>query len=633
MIRPLDTITLAYTKIRARKVRTAITIIVSGLLFGILMAAVFITSGVLQSVEDFGKEGIGERYIVKTISVGNGGMSEDPFYNPEVVKRVEELHKNRIAEKKSEAKRLGIDYVSELEDPSPITTLQEDGNRKVVNFQSQGNKAVQQAVQEFTKKTSKPFDIRSATKGYDIKAYPELRVIQPADGQLEEMEDGKESIFVEKSEAENKQQSFMDQSENKTLRVIDSSITKPFTTAEFDPNSGSIPVLLPYAQAEKRLGLKPLDPSATKQQKIDRINEVRNRSGELIVDMCYRNSSSQELLGEAMRIDKEIRQKANDKDYQKPTITYTVPDASSCGAIIIKEDLRTTIQKDLDEKRAEFDRKFNGKVEPYQRKLKLQVIGMTPTLSISQSQTSIASAIAMMLSPSIDDYWSLPSELLNKLPADQRPDTIFGDHSKEQSSVFRSNENLVEFNSLESARKFLKDNECVFSCSTGIFSVPFGSSSLIVADVKFWIEQMLYWIVLVASVIAAIILTGMIGRTVADGRRETAVFRAIGARRSDITAIYTTYTLLLAVRIVVFSAVLGVALALVVNWWMSADATTTAQLTFGTTDTSKIFQFFGVESIYTLIIPGCVIAAALFAMIIPLLRNVRRNPIQDMRDE
>jgi hypothetical protein len=66
---------------------------------------------------------------------------------------------------------------------------------------------------------------------------------------------------------------------------------------------------------------------------------------------------------------------------------------------------------------------------------------------------------------------------------------------------------------------------------------------------------------------------------------------------------------------------------------MSPETTSAAQLTFGVTDTSKTFHFFGLNSVYTLIIPVSIIAAALVAMIIPLLRNVRRNPIKDMRDE
>lgn len=631
MIRPLDAITLAYTKLRARKIRTAVTVAISGLLFGVLMATVFITSGILQSVEEFGKSGIGERYIVKTFPMGDGNMQNDPLFNPGVVKRVEELHKARVEAKKAEATRLGIEYSPEIEDPALVAVI-EGETEKSINFQSQGNPAVKQALREYNEKNNKPFDIRDYTKGYDVKSYPELRTVQPATGELRPMEQGKESAIVESTSLQKKQASFQEESESHALRLIDSSITQPFMSAEFDPASGSTPVLLPYSQVERRLGLKPLDSSTTKQQRIERINEVRSRASEITIDMCYRNSASSELLNEAIRIDKEIAQKAKDKDYQKPALVYAIPEATSCGAVSIKEDTRTTSQKQRDDKQAEFDRKFNEKIDPEQYKLELQVVGVTPVVSAGQ-QGSLASAITLMFSPSIDEYWSVPAQLFSKLPAEKRPDVIFGDHSSEQTMNFNRSESLVEFNTLESARKFLKDYECTFTCGKGLLPMPFGSSSLIIADARYWIETILYWIVIGIATIAAIILTGMIGRTVADGRRETAVFRAIGARRSDITTIYTTYTLLLSFRIVVFAIILGLGLAFAVEWWMSAETTSAAQLTFGVTDMSKTFHFFGLNSVYTLVIPASIIAAALVAMIIPLLRNVRRNPIKDMRDE
>ena len=68
-------------------------------------------------------------------------------------------------------------------------------------------------------------------------------------------------------------------------------------------------------------------------------------------------------------------------------------------------------------------------------------------------------------------------------------------------------------------------------------------------------------VALVIAAIAALIMMGMIGRVIGDSRRETAVFRAIGAKRNDIRAIYSTYTFFLSLGIVVATLVIGTAVA------------------------------------------------------------------------
>jgi ABC-type antimicrobial peptide transport system permease subunit len=135
------------------------------------------------------------------------------------------------------------------------------------------------------------------------------------------------------------------------------------------------------------------------------------------------------------------------------------------------------------------------------------------------------------------------------------------------------------------------------------------------------------------SLVAIIILSGMIGRTIADGRKESAVFRAIGARRGDIARIYSTYTLLLSLRIVLFAAFFGIVSALALNMMLWHDATIGAQLAFGASNPKLEFHFIGFGSWYLPIIVAVIIGVGLLAMVIPLLRNSRRSPINDMRDD
>jgi predicted transcriptional regulator len=107
MIRLRDSATLAFTKLRTRRIRLGITVFISSLIFSGLMTASFISNGVFHSVGSFSKEGFGSRYL---ISASANGTALDVFQNKEVIKRVSKLQKAEIAKKKIEAKKLGIMY-------------------------------------------------------------------------------------------------------------------------------------------------------------------------------------------------------------------------------------------------------------------------------------------------------------------------------------------------------------------------------------------------------------------------------------------------------------------------------------------------------------------------------------------
>ena len=124
-----------------------------------------------------------------------------------------------------------------------------------------------------------------------------------------------------------------------------------------------------------------------------------------------------------------------------------------------------------------------------------------------------------------------------------------------------------------------------------------------------------------------------IGRTITDSRRETAVLRAIGFKRIDITLIYTTYTIILSLFVTLFSLGIGFATATVADHTLSPDLTARAQYAFGGLDTAKQFTLIGVDAHQlTLIVVACMITG-LLSVIMPLALNVRRNPIRDMRED
>ena len=65
MIRLADIVLLTYTKLRARKIRTFITVLLASMLFGVLISASLIANGLFRGIDSFRKEGLTSRYIVR----------------------------------------------------------------------------------------------------------------------------------------------------------------------------------------------------------------------------------------------------------------------------------------------------------------------------------------------------------------------------------------------------------------------------------------------------------------------------------------------------------------------------------------------------------------------------------------
>ena len=70
MIGPLDTLTLARTKIRSKRLRLFVTTIVSALVFGVLAGTTILVDGMSASLARFATVNLGERYLVSGGSAG-----------------------------------------------------------------------------------------------------------------------------------------------------------------------------------------------------------------------------------------------------------------------------------------------------------------------------------------------------------------------------------------------------------------------------------------------------------------------------------------------------------------------------------------------------------------------------------
>ena len=63
MIGIRDAFTLAYTKLRTRRIRTTVTVVIASLLFGVIALALFVLQGVTGGLRQFTAGTLSERYL------------------------------------------------------------------------------------------------------------------------------------------------------------------------------------------------------------------------------------------------------------------------------------------------------------------------------------------------------------------------------------------------------------------------------------------------------------------------------------------------------------------------------------------------------------------------------------------
>lgn len=632
MIRMIDSIVLAWTKLRLHKIRTGVAVGVSGLVFGFLLVFVVAIQGIINSVDLF-SEGFNSRYIVQAQSYSatyfEYGSDLALLKNPEVIKRTKEIYNQRIVEMKAEAKRLNLLFDPSTDEPSPILV---DPKTKVESIGEQdiGNWAVQQAIAEEIDKLPKQTVLRDKIGKYQVKQ------IYQAPRSLWFESDGSVAMFKNQREIFDKNSSpdqFGQVTKSKDISFfsLDSGVADSFISTPLDSVSGDeVPVIIPSTDAEKLLGLKALGAKATNQQRIERAREINSRSKDIKVSFCYRNTSSLQQVQEAKNIQADIKANKNNSTYQKPSIVYEVPSEDGCEPVKIVSDTRSAQEKRLAESLQAFHQKFDNSLEPVAKQIDLRVVGTVPNSMSQPGVSGVSRVVASVMSSNLQFQWTIPSASADRLPtgSDQMKNVGYQIYQTPGQEEY-----LIEFQSAEEATRFMRAESMSGMDGSGTYVAPFANASLFISELNSWIKSVLPWVILVVATIASLILTGVIGRTVADGRKETAVFRAIGATRGDISAIYATYTLLLAMRIVVFALVLAFLISIIIQMWLGPDATLGARLTFNVLDDDKYFSFVGINNWYILVILGAIVVSSFVAMLFPLLRNVRRNPINDMRDD
>jgi hypothetical protein len=634
-----DNVTLAVTKLRTRRIRLIVTLIVSGLLFTVLVMGSLVIRGGLASLKSFTKDGFSSRFIVSIYPYS----SVTSNYDPAIVKRAQAIQKDLIAKKTTEAKRLGVPYDSSTE---PKLTIEggPDGPKQIGIDWSQP--AAKQADKELSPQIPFVDTVTSAAKSYELKAiYTGGRLADYGDNATELLPivGGKEA----KPASGNSPSQDPIESFGSNVQSLDNSLIEPFLLegASLIAKPGDpTPILAPVDAVEELVGLKPLNPKATSSEKLARLKDIRRRALNLTFDVCYRNQAAIDLRNLVKQQADEAIAGKGKADYVAPSLQYA-NGTGVCTPTIIAKDTRSASEKALAVKMDQFNATF-GAVAPQTSIIKFRIVGVMPQLNFGSSAFDLSSLVSSLVTSTLGNGWFISNQAAANQPVL---------HALASSQLQKqSNAQLVyaEFNDRASQKRFLDERLCqpgsggplgigstlgdpTIGCRNDhkFFLTPFGNPLAAIYDSQAGFLNFLRWVLLIIAAISAIIMMGTVGKIIADSRKETSVFRAVGAKRLDIAQIYLLYAGLLASLAFIISLMVGLGIALLIDAKLSPTLSIQAVLAFNSPNADKAFHLIGFNLIDLVGIFLFAVATGLISAILPLLTNLRRNPIKDMREE
>lgn len=624
MIRLRDAAVLAATKLRTRKARTIVTAVLASLLFAVLVFAFTAIKGAISSYAAYSKNGLSGRYIA-SVQYSNGSYVATD--SPELIVLAKERNKQIIEQKKADAKRLGLTY-NAAEEPAVTIIDTQSGSNEYLNT---ANFAAQQVYTEAVAKLPTALDsAKKAATAYHPKAFYNSNVLGDTNG-LVRMKQGKEAF-----ETADKSTSYQMDTLT-TLSYLPMTVSEPFLLQGADlsvatTTESSIPVIVPYDEAEIALGLKSLPKTATNTERLARIDEVKRRAANVTVTVCYRNAASQQQVETTKQQIAEIAKHKGDRTYVMPSQIYALPDQTSCGAVVVAKDTRSAEEKSLAAKQSEFNIKYGIESVPVQKKLTFRIVGLAPNALDYTSFSTLESLATLIGGSSLRGQWVVPTELVD---ASVRGNFIPQASNDTQQMVSGMTVGvLAEFSNAQDAKKFVEEQGCSgMDCMTKPFITYFGSNSVLIDSLFSKATTVLQVAGLVVSVIAAILMMGMVGRVITDSRRETAVFRAIGAKRNDIRVIYALYVVAFSLIIALSALCIGTGVAWLYSLNVSDSLTTSARLMFIESHETAPFVLVGAWPAAIFLTIGVIVFTGLVAMLLPLSRNLVRSPLKDMRDE
>jgi ABC-type antimicrobial peptide transport system permease subunit len=340
----------------------------------------------------------------------------------------------------------------------------------------------------------------------------------------------------------------------------------------------------------------------------------------------------------------EAETRTTERSLTSPALTYNLP-TTLCGDLTVKKDSRTVIEKQTDANQKAYE-KANETYQPVSSQLlTFQVVGVMSIVSNGgTAYNTIPSFVNGLLGVNYFNGAFIPNQLYSQIPTTKQHKDILQNYNgrsvnyNDQAFIDAGVGNtIIAFPSIQQAQDFINTDTCYTldtgNCNKLWTSQIYGANYLLVGDFGKLVTSIAKIALPIALALAAIIIWITMARVIIDSRRETAVFRALGAKRGDVMQIYISYSLIVALLIAAFALVLGSIGAIVIEVLYGAQVTNYAKVAYGVFDQLQPFSFIGINLNLLGLIVAAILIISFLAVLPPLIRNIRRNPIRDMRDD
>lgn len=648
MIKISYAIKLAKTKLKVKRGILITSVIVASLLFSALLVMVMIFTGAEESAREFVRQSGNNRYLVAV----------QPYIPPEKINVKTELslteiqalrsfEKQYYEELKAKYEAVGLKYdpkleISALEKVAYADESVPDEGRFQVNWASPVISMYQkQKKLDYVKTaTNKYDDLKKLGERYRATGYYRLNqpTALPMLPGLRLIQNGKEDFSVKEPKRElwafgNYVKSIY----NGDYSFTDEQVLSRYLLKNKIGELKGIPVLISAQEASELfgatvgLGVEPKEAGEAKKW----LKEVQSKLIGQTYQVCYRNIKEQEMLQKIQRDFSDMENHKNDQNYQAPDLLYEYP-TEVCGEIMVKKDTRSKAEKRQAREVEELQKKLGTYIAPQHRLLSFQIVGVRNVQPQEQQQKTIKGYVRNLLAPQ-DNLVNaeIPRQLYDGLPEALKFDDIINldEEDKVLSDEFAMR--ILEFTEIEDAKGILEEtcDFLQFDCDKDFKAVPYGSNYLLIDEIGEMFSQVARVAFPIVAVLATIMVWLTISRMMLESRKEVAVYRAMGAKRVDIAMIYLIYLLFVIFFIITLSLGFSVIVTFLINHFYGAMLTDVAVIAFSIIDEAPTINLFNLSSPLILLTIGLIIVVGLLASLQPLICNVKRNPIDDLRDE
>lgn len=656
MIRIGSAMLLARAKLRTKRVLLAFTIIVSALLFGLLFASSFMIAGVTGSIEKYNETVQKGGYFVSVRPRLSNDMafSRGPYIqNQEHFDNAKKIEEEYIAYEKARAKEENIPF-----DESNIKKLliknigAWKGAKEFERYRiNQESPAVEWLSAQYAKKyiaenpNSSLDALQKNAQAFGIESIAAQSELPISSANAVFINNNKENfgnygvapnVFLKDGHYSLESYYKVSIQSNKYSLVEDAVMKRFMTYKNEDGAIKGIPVIATadelYALFKDKYDL-PEKPSNSAEQ-LQWFGVIREKVNGATYQVCYRNAADMQLLNSA------IAQKNSDEKNVTATIEYELP-KQPCGEVRIVKDNRSIVEKQQDNAQKKL---FGITEKPSRTLLTFQVVGTIYIQDTGLFGLSVESIIKQIFKLDYKNGAFIPTGLMKNSPLKsvlddfrRKPVDIAG---RKTSETMLAEANIkpaiLRFNSIEKAKAFINAQSCepyVLDCDKPFNAFTYGTNYLIIQEMRDFFDKATSYILPGFMTVAAIILALTIGRVLADSRRETAVFRAVGAKRGDIMIVYIIYSLYIALFILLTAFLIGLIIAGLVHLFNVDNVTNIARTTYGIFEPIGPVVFVGIDwptigrTVAVLFVVGLIAALPAIAS------NIRRNPIDDLRSE